>query len=108
MFVDSIVYKLLTRTVAVEMKYQLRAFILYPEAGRRACPDESEQLAVNLVSSVVHEDAGNVDADHQDEVGDNLQPWQHINIPSSAHTAYLAKYQPPCRRRCRCHGAVCD
>jgi len=45
---------------------------LNSEAGRRAYPDDCEQFAVNMISSVVHEDTGNVDADHQDKVGDNL------------------------------------
>jgi len=70
--------------------YQLWAFILNPEAGRWARADDSKQLATNLVSSVVDEDAGNVDTDHQDEVGDNLSPRQHHPI-----TKYHSKRRPP-------------
>jgi len=56
----------------MNIEYQLRAFILYPKAGRRACANDCEHLAVQLISPVVHKYSGNVDADHQDEVGDNL------------------------------------
>ena len=58
----------------IYIAYQLGAFVLYPEAGWRARSDHSEQFAMNVISSVVYEDASNVDADHQDEVGDNLWP----------------------------------